>query len=147
MVEQRIGWHGWAVVYVPPWGWLPVDLTYVPQGLDDPLNAIKHGAVTGQETIQYMNITHTDYVALSFESRTFLAENGFQVDMEDEMFLEVKQDANSNPQIASADPWLPFVFTALTVFAVVSSFWIYWNWKKRMIKETTMPPNGQRKPS
>jgi transglutaminase-like putative cysteine protease len=25
LVQKRIGWHGWAIVYVPPWGWLPVD--------------------------------------------------------------------------------------------------------------------------
>src|SRR3990170_4374950 len=34
LVQKRIGWHGWAIVYVPPWGWLPVDLTYVPLGFD-----------------------------------------------------------------------------------------------------------------
>jgi hypothetical protein len=24
---RGVGWHGWAMVYVPPWGWVPVDLT------------------------------------------------------------------------------------------------------------------------
>jgi transglutaminase-like putative cysteine protease len=26
-VQEGVGWHGWAMVYVPPWGWIPVDLT------------------------------------------------------------------------------------------------------------------------
>jgi len=85
IVERRIGWHGWAVAYIPPWGWLPVDLTYVPEGLDNPLNAILQGAVTQQNTVQYMNISKTDYIADSAEARSFLVDNGFQIQIEDEM--------------------------------------------------------------
>ncbi len=29
----NIGWHAWAMVYIPPWGWLPVDLTYFKNAL------------------------------------------------------------------------------------------------------------------
>ena len=87
-VLRRIGWHGWAMVYIPPWGWLPVDLTYVPDGLADPLNAIRRGAVTLQETIQYMNITKTDYVKSSRETRELLILNDFYIYMEDEMIEE-----------------------------------------------------------
>jgi hypothetical protein len=25
--QDGVGWHGWAMLYVPPWGWTPVDLT------------------------------------------------------------------------------------------------------------------------
>jgi len=124
IIERRIGWHGWAVVYVPPWGWLPVDLTYVPGGLGDPLNAINHGAVTSQDTIQYMNVTRTDYVASSLEDRKFLTENGFYVYVEDEMILEVNQ------------PWLPLfplVFLALMVVLVATSVLIYRRWVKEKI--------------
>jgi len=45
VAQRKIGWHGWAMVYVPPWGWLPVDLTYVNVGFADPLNAVRYGAV------------------------------------------------------------------------------------------------------
>jgi hypothetical protein len=73
------------MAYVPPWGWLPVDLTYAPEISDNPLNAILKGAVTQQNTVQYMNISKTDYIADSAEARSFLFDNGFQVRMEDEM--------------------------------------------------------------
>jgi len=95
-ILKQIGWHGWAIVYVPPWGWLPVDLTYVIDGLDDPLNAIKRGAVTIQETIQYLNITQTDYVASSREDRSFLVNNNFYVYIEDEMILDHPPEPPSN---------------------------------------------------
>jgi hypothetical protein len=93
-VEKKMGWHGWTVVYIPPWGWLPVDLTYVPRGFDDPLNAIRYGAPTGQIIIQYMNISRVDYIADSLKAKGFLTENGFLVHIEEEM-IQVTQDKDS----------------------------------------------------
>jgi len=93
-VQKRIGWHGWAMVYIPPWGWLPVDLTYVFGGLEgNPLNAITDAAVTWQGTVQYMNISQTDYVASTRETKDFLLANGFYVSLEDEM-VEVPRQKN-----------------------------------------------------
>jgi len=123
IIERRIGWHGWAIVYVPPWGWLPVDLTYVPGGLGDPLNAIKYGAVTIQDTIQYMNTTHTDYVASSLEARSFVTEKGFNVYVEDAM-VEVDQKL----PIVTVEQWLPVVFLALVVILVATSVLVYRRW-------------------
>jgi len=135
IVERRIGWHGWAFVYVPPWGWLPVDLTYVRNNADDPLSSIRSGAVTAQDTIQYMNVTHADYVASSLESRAFLSENGFNVFVEDEMILEGEQKL---PATTTVEPWLPFVFMALMVFFVVTSFLIFRRWTRETIRKDTI---------
>jgi len=131
IVQRRIGWHGWAVVYVPPWGWLPVDLTYVRENPDDPLSSIRSGAVTGQDTIQYMNVTHTDYVASSLEVRVFLTENGFNVYVEDEMTLDIRQ----SPSTIGIDSWIPLAFIALVVFVVVASFVISKRLRKRIAEE------------
>jgi hypothetical protein len=142
-VERRVGWHGWASVYIPPWGWLPVDLTYVPEGFGDPLNAIKHGAVTLQNTTQYMNVIHTDYVGASLEAREFLVSNGFQVYMEDEMMQEIKQDSNPSnpiPTDVSMDPWVPIALIVVTVFAVFSSILVFKRLRKRKPERTLPPP-------
>jgi hypothetical protein len=142
-VERRVGWHGWAVVYVPPWGWLPVDLTFVLEGFGDPLNAIKHGAVTLQNTTQYMNVIHTDYVGASLEDREFLVSNGFQVYMEDEMMPEIKQDSNPSnpiPTDVSMDPWVPIALIVVTVFAVFSSILVFKRLRKRKTERTLPPP-------
>jgi len=134
LVERRIGWHGWAVVYVPPWGWLPVDLTYVRENSADPLSSIRSGAVTGQDTIQFMNVTHTDYVASSLESRSFLTDNGFNVYMEDEMILEV--------ETVTVEPWLPLVFMALMVILIATSFLIYRRWIRENIRKSNSFAQG-----
>jgi len=133
LVQRRIGWHGWAAVYVPPWGWLPVDLTYVQSSAGDPLSSIRSGAVTTQDTIQYMNVTHTDYVASSLETRAFVTENGFNVYVEDEMILENEQKLPA----ATVEPWLPLVFLALMVFLVATSFLIFRRWMRKNIRRDT----------
>jgi len=81
----RIGWHGWAIVYVPPWGWLPVDLTYAYGLGQDPLNAIRTSAVISNPTVQFINITYSDYVALSRDLRSFLITHNFYISECDEM--------------------------------------------------------------
>lgn len=82
-IQNRIGWHGWAMVYVPPWGWLPVDLTY--SSRSNSLAAIKTAAVTSQDVTQYMNIVQTDYVGESREYRSFLINNSFYIQIYDEI--------------------------------------------------------------
>lgn len=78
--QVGVGWHGWAVVYVPPWGWLPVDLTYVEGDLrSEPLNAIICSAVIKHPTFQYINITITDYVSETRLLKEFLEGSEFYV--------------------------------------------------------------------
>ncbi|MEM3040761.1 MAG: transglutaminase-like domain-containing protein [Nitrososphaerota archaeon] len=86
----RIGWHGWAVVYVPPWGWLPVDLTFARGDLSvEPLNAIATCALVTQPTVQYANITVTDYVIASRRFREFVIAHEFYIYEHDEMSEEL----------------------------------------------------------
>jgi hypothetical protein len=83
--EKQIGWHGWAVVYIPPWGWLPVDLTYVTGSRLDPLNAIKTSAVTQQYTIQSQNVSEDNYLASGRAYEQLLENNNFSLYVKDEM--------------------------------------------------------------
>lgn len=85
-IQNHVGWHGWAMVYVPPWKWLPVDLTYIYAfSKNDALNAIKTAAVTSQRVIQYMNIIQTDYVSKARDYRDFLINNHFYIRTFDEI--------------------------------------------------------------
>jgi len=85
---MKIGWHGWAMAYIPPWGWLPIDLTYAEGISEYPLNAIRRSALTLQRTIQYMNIIRTDYVASSVNLRSFLVRYDFYIYEKNEMVEE-----------------------------------------------------------
>jgi len=81
---KNVGWHGWAVAYVPPWGWLPVDLT-IGDVKADPLNAIRGAAIWHQYTIWAMNIRESDYVGGTRALRAFVIENGIYIYQKEEM--------------------------------------------------------------
>jgi len=100
----RIGWHGWAMVYIPPWGWLPIDLTYAPGILSDPMNAIRKAAIITHPVAQYMNVTESDYVALSRRYRDFLLSNGFKIYEHDIMLEEVEKHTERSFKLP---PFLP----------------------------------------
>lgn len=59
--------HAWAEVYVPPWGWLPVDLTFH-AGTGDPLDAIRTSAPSEYwawytiVTVRTESVCHKDYI-------------------------------------------------------------------------------------
>ncbi|MCS7119732.1 MAG: transglutaminase-like domain-containing protein [Nitrososphaerota archaeon] len=97
----RIGWHGWAMVYVPPWGWLPVDLTYViGDGIyKDPLNAIRNSALFTQPTVQYANVTKYNYVGETRYMRDYLTTWNFQIIESDEMVEESVMQTTGFPSM------------------------------------------------
>ena len=64
-----VGWHAWAMVYVPPWGWLPVDLTLAPSV--EPLDLIRNAPQYRSSIIRVMNVSEQSYVgeALAQQNR------------------------------------------------------------------------------
>lgn len=132
---KHIGWHGWAIVYIPPWGWLPVDLTYILGNPSDPLNSIKKAAVTSQITLQYMNISQTDYVASSRMYRDFLTNNDFYVYTQDEMMEASPSHEDIFEQLF---PWILIIATVVVTVATAGIFIRVW--KKKKLKETESKP-------
>lgn len=132
-VLKRIGWHGWAMVYVPPWRWLPVDLTYLIGGYGDPLDAIKKGAVTSQTTLQYMNVSQMDYIASSRTYKNFLINNDFYIDSQDEMTQTLPED----PLRVIMEKHLPWILvTAIVVVGAVIAIIFLLIRKEKRLKET-----------
>lgn len=119
-VQRKMGWHGWAIAFVPPWGWLPVDLTFVPEGFEDPLNAVRYAVVAKQITVQYMNVSRVDYIASSLEVRSFLTENGFLVHVEEEMTkVTYEGDNGVYPDVTVIVTAVIVAVVLLTVIAIV----------------------------
>jgi len=84
-IQKQIAWHAWSITYVPPWGWLPVDLTYITGSHTDALNAFRSGAVTLQYTVQSMNVSENDYLASERAYKDLLQRNDFSLYVTDEM--------------------------------------------------------------
>ncbi len=65
--EKGLAWHGWAMVYVPPWGWIPVDLTLTSNS--DPLEKIKGAPEYTAPLVTAMKISTQEYSTVSVETR------------------------------------------------------------------------------
>jgi len=81
-VEQRgVGWHGWALVYIPPWGWLPIEMTYTKS--QDPLSRITGAAVYKGYTVVSFNVSRQAYIGDSRRSRERLMSSDVYITMSD----------------------------------------------------------------
>ncbi len=64
---QNSNGHGWAMIYVPPWGWLPFDLIAAGPGID-PIDTYYNSLyATGGPFVTLWQIVASDYIA---EQRT-----------------------------------------------------------------------------
>jgi len=132
---KHVGWHGWAIVYIPPWGWLPVDLTWWHY---NPLNAIEWAAVTSQKTLQYMNISQMDYVASSRMYRDFLKNNDFYVYAQDEM-MEASPTNHRDDTLERLFPWILTIATLVVTVAAAGIFIRVWKREKSKALESKNP--------
>ncbi|MEM2374601.1 MAG: hypothetical protein QXI11_09220, partial [Thermoproteota archaeon] len=62
--SRNIGWHGWVEAYVPPWGWLPIDITYG-YSSSEPLSAVSKSASAREFVLQSEKYSNIDYIAES----------------------------------------------------------------------------------
>jgi transglutaminase-like putative cysteine protease len=141
-VARQIGWHGWAIVYIPPWGWLPVDLTYPKGGFGNPLNAIITAVVTDDRTIQYMNISEMDYVTSAMAYREFIIENDFHIYAEDEMTWTFRQSLWRT----IVERWFQriLIIIVVTTSVIIVVYTYISRTEKMKLKETGNAPEGFR---
>jgi transglutaminase-like putative cysteine protease len=88
-VEQRgIGWHGWAMVYIPPWGWLPIDLTLT--GSKDPLTIISYSPEYESYVVTAYNVSKQYYIGDSRASREHIIASDLYVSVSDVVLEETE---------------------------------------------------------
>lgn len=134
--QKGVGGHGWAMAYIPPWGWLPVDLTFWHY---DPLNAMRTAAVTSLSVIQYMNASQMDYVASQREAGIFLKNNNFYLYAHYEMTQTLQESLLSNI-IKKLFPWI-LVTATVVVAVVIAGIFIHIR-KEKKLRETEFKLNS-----
>lgn len=75
--ETGLAWHGWAMVYTPPWGWIPVDLTLVSD--NDPLQMIKKAPEYTAPVVTAMKISEQAYTAAGEETRQRIIDSSLYI--------------------------------------------------------------------
>ncbi|MFH0848067.1 MAG: transglutaminase-like domain-containing protein [archaeon] len=75
---NSIGWHAWAMVYAPPWGWLPVDMT-IGYRQESPLDAITYSAPATLTAIIANSIMTSDYISEGNAAASELQKTGIEI--------------------------------------------------------------------
>ena len=77
IVEKGLGWHGWSMVYIPPWGWIPVDLTYTTE--TDPLRIVQNAPEYTPVVVSAMKVSKQVYTTLSVQTRQRIVSSSIYV--------------------------------------------------------------------
>jgi transglutaminase-like putative cysteine protease len=109
--ENGLAWHGWAMVYTPPWGWIPVDLTLVND--DDPIQMILKAPEYTAPVVTAMKISDQSYTGAGVETRQRIVESSLYITS-----VETAQGV----QASWINPTMIFLAVGITV-AVVLMFY------------------------
>jgi transglutaminase-like putative cysteine protease len=126
----NVGWHGWAMVYLPNNSggeWVPVDLTFFSGAQDqdghilssNPLQHITSSAFASYSTVQYIDIKNADYISDSVSQRSVLISSNITWIESHDMVL-VTQNVPTLPQIYEN---LALILAFLSLFSILFFTW------------------------
>ncbi len=82
-----VGFHAWAMIYIPPWGWLPFDMTWG-WNSNDPLNGIRTAAIYNEYSVLMLNITKSNWIGSAKEMKKRLINHQIYVYDEEELIMQ-----------------------------------------------------------
>ena len=124
----NIAYHGWAIVYVPPWGWLPFDMTWGWQS-DQAFAATRNAPILTTRGFTMLNVTTMDWVREGRDLKGWFLENGLT--SHEEHSLNRIQTSSIFHAARSIYPW----FHAIVIVEAAAMF-IVLRPKLRFGKET-----------
>lgn len=77
-----VGWHGWAMIYIPPYGWIPVDLTLVQE--DTGLEYIQNAPEYEVNLIEVLNVSEQPYIGGALDTRERIINSTIYVTVSDQ---------------------------------------------------------------
>jgi hypothetical protein len=85
-----VGWHGWAMIYIPPWGWVPVDLTLTDS--DSGLELIENAPEYENNIIPVLNVSEQPYIGDAIATRDRITNSSLYVTVSDEAHIIYSSD-------------------------------------------------------
>lgn len=83
--QDGIGWHGWAMVYIPPWGWVPVDLTLT--SANSGLELLQKAPEYGSNVVKCFDVNLQGYVGDALNTRNRIMNSTIYVALTDKAEL------------------------------------------------------------
>ncbi|MEM2940706.1 MAG: transglutaminase-like domain-containing protein [Thermoproteota archaeon] len=95
--SRGVGWHGWVEAYIPPWGWLPVDITYgYYSQRQNPLSSITYSASATEHVLESEKYSNIDFVAESLRTEERIKRSSVYLHVEEEVYAGSLFDNNLN---------------------------------------------------
>ncbi len=85
-VLRNLRYHAWALIYVPPWGWLPFDMT-LGWTASDPLTVVTAAVVWKRDVIVMFDVIQSDWAGLGRAQKTYVTTNPLYISLEDSLDL------------------------------------------------------------
>lgn len=82
-----ITYHAWALVYVPPWGWLPFDMA-LGWSREDPFSVITSAKIWSLSTMVMMSITSIDWPGLGVAQKTSILSSSLSLQNDDSLTVQ-----------------------------------------------------------
>lgn len=108
---EGLGWHAWTMVYIPPWGWIPVDLTLSSGG--EPMEIIDAAPEYDSFIVRVLDVSEQAYIGDSKASRERFVESDVYVTV-----VEVTLD------VEAGTDWMKIIYYVLGA-AAVGAFALY----------------------
>jgi hypothetical protein len=102
---EGIGWHAWTMAYIPPWGWIPVDLTLSPG--QDPMDILEEAPEYEDYIVRVLDVSEQAYIGNSKASRERFVESEVYVTV-----VEVTID------VKAGTDWMQIIYYVLGAAAV-----------------------------
>jgi len=113
----NIAYHGWAMVYVPPWGWLPLDMT-LGWRRDDSLAVVGKAPVWSSDVLVMLNAVTMDWVGNGKESKEWVLSKNVSILIEDTLLRELSMFE----AFRGVYPWLLAVtLLSVTLYIILDS--------------------------
>jgi hypothetical protein len=89
-LADGVGWHGWAMVYIPPWGWTPVDLTLT--SAESGLELIKNAPEYSSNIIPVLDVSKQSYIGETLSTRERITNSSLYVTVNNEAHIVYNSD-------------------------------------------------------
>jgi transglutaminase-like putative cysteine protease len=116
--QEGVGWHGWAMVYIPPWGWVPVDLTLTQS--EEGVDILRKSPEYDPNIITALNISNQPYIGKTLSTRERIINSTLFITIIDEAHL-----VNNNPF------WVNYGIIGLGTAVLISIILLFWTGRKK----------------
>lgn len=87
---KYVSYHAWAMVYIPPWGWLPFDMT-LGWSSGNALSVVKSARVWSLDTMPMINVTKSDWAGIGRDQKAKVKTSSIYSKYDDALILQNRE--------------------------------------------------------